>query len=74
MIPSLIKHYSENSVSFIEKILGVYSIQLQGLKPCNIMIQKNAIKLSPSGKLIACFDLKGSSFQRSVIPDPKVLS
>jgi len=41
---------------------------MPSIEPFYVMVQRNALQLQPNGKLVLTFDLKGSKYQRQVIP------
>lgn len=64
LLPALVEHYQENRESYIEKILGLYSIKLPGIWEFDVILQRNAIRIKPENQLLALFDLKGSTYKR----------
>jgi len=68
MMPALLSHYRANPGSLIQKILGIYTIKLPGLWKFNVMMQRNVVSMDPAREaLLLTFDLKGSSYNRSVM-------
>mmetsp|Transcript_14192 Transcript_14192/g.24122 ORF Transcript_14192/g.24122 Transcript_14192/m.24122 type:complete len:238 (-) Transcript_14192:837-1550(-) len=70
MLPRMLHYFKRNGCeSYIQRIYGLYTIKLAGLWKFNVMVQGNAFKTSDNGRITYSFDLKGSTFQRQVIPE-----
>ncbi len=68
-LPSICEYlYKNEERSYIQRIYGLFKIKMPSIEPFYIMVQRNALQLKPTGKLILTFDLKGSTYQRQVVP------
>lgn len=56
----------EGKTSFLAKILGVFSLRMQGMEGIHFVIMENVMPFTASLDLL--FDLKGSQVHRAVLP------
>ena len=69
LLPSMTQFIMETGgKSLISRIYGGYMVEYPGMSPVYLMLQKNNIRLEPDNELMNTFDLKGSKFNRQVVP------
>jgi hypothetical protein len=54
--------YKNEELSYIQRIYGLFKIKMPSIEPFYIMVQRNALRLQPNGKIVLTFDLKGSRY------------
>jgi len=55
----------DNKYSLLAKIIGVYTVEMEGYGAINIMLMENTLQLQVPRNLMYIFDLKGSSVSRT---------
>lgn len=66
MLLNLVEHAQFNCQTLLAKIVGVYEVRMQGLRPVNVIVMKNCIlKTHEDNKITLKFDIKGSMISRS---------
>ena len=68
ILPKMLLYFESTKRSYIMRIYGLFTIKVKSFRPIHVMMQKNAFPLQAESDLLFAFDLKGSSFQRSIIP------
>ena len=68
MLPAMVKYVSESrNYSILSRIYGIYTVEMPGVEPVDLMVQKNNNQINENNKIFQIFDLKGSTFKRQVI-------
>jgi 1-phosphatidylinositol-4-phosphate 5-kinase len=71
ILPNYIEHLRKTPGSLIAKIFGIFTIEKEGFGEVHVMLMENTLQFHDSEKLECIFDLKGSTFDRSVKGDLK---
>eukprot|EP00350_Pseudokeronopsis_sp_OXSARD2_P010211 CAMPEP_0170557774 /NCGR_PEP_ID=MMETSP0211-20121228/30037_1 /TAXON_ID=311385 /ORGANISM="Pseudokeronopsis sp., Strain OXSARD2" /LENGTH=305 /DNA_ID=CAMNT_0010869105 /DNA_START=70 /DNA_END=984 /DNA_ORIENTATION=+ len=68
---NLIEHYSDhlrrNPQSMLGRMFGVFKIKVKFMQPITVLVMNNVMGMETQD-ITATYDLKGSSFQRYVVP------
>lgn len=60
LLSDYLEHIERNCMSFLNRILGIFTIKIPGISPLNLILTQGLLK----GNLIKFYDLKGSSQNR----------
>jgi len=66
ILPNYIEHLRKTPGSLIAKIFGIFTIEKEGFGEVHVMLMENTLQFYEPEKLECIFDLKGSTFDRSV--------
>ena len=66
ILPNYIEHLRKTPGSLIAKIFGIFTIEKEGFGEVHVMLMENTLQFHEPEKLECIFDLKGSTFDRSV--------
>jgi len=66
ILPYLYKHFKENPNSLLARIYGVYSVNMKGHAPVNLILMGNTLKFKVKDDIFRIYDLKGSRVARDV--------
>ena len=64
ILPKYIAYLKKNPFSMIAKIYGVFTLRRSWMKPVTVMLMENTLQICQPSKLVATFDLKGSTHGR----------
>ena len=66
ILPDIYTHLINNPKSLLARIYGVYSVNMSGYKPVNLILMGNTLKFRNKDDLMRIYDLKGSRVARNV--------
>jgi 1-phosphatidylinositol-4-phosphate 5-kinase len=69
-LPSYFEHMETYQQSFIARIYGVFSVNIDKFEPIHVLIMQNTLPNVPETELAYLFDMKGSSINRQVLKVP----
>ena len=64
ILPEYIEYLKENPYSMLAKIFGMFTLKRPYMKSVSVMLMENTLQIADPKKLIATYDLKGSTFGR----------
>ena len=72
ILPHYIEHLKKNPYSMLAKIYGMFTLKKKLMKPVNVMLMENTIQMQAPERLIAIYDLKGSSHGRKTSKETRI--
>lgn len=66
ILPDFYTHFKENPDSLLARIYGVYSVNMKGYAPVNLILMQNTLKFKHKDEIYRIYDLKGSRAARKV--------
>ena len=64
ILPDYVGYLKRNPFSMLVKIYGMFTLKRPLMKPIKVMLMENTIQAQNPERLIAIYDLKGSSHGR----------
>ena len=66
ILPQFHTHLKNNKYSFISRIYGVYTVEMQDYKKVHLILMGNTLRFDNKNDISRIYDLKGSTFSRLV--------